>query len=359
MNAYTLVNEIITAAIVAGASDVHFEPFENEMKVRFRIDGFLYDKEDIHKQNISQVISRIKIMSNLDIAERRVPQDGSARIKYNDIDVDLRISTMPVVYGEKIVTRILKKDISMIDFKNLGMEADDFEKYSSLLKMPYGMILVTGPTGSGKTTTLYSSLNYFDSTKINIMTIEDPVEYKLARINQTQVNYKSGLTFARGLRSILRQDPDVIMIGEIRDVETARIAVSAAMTGHLVFATLHTNDACSAIGRLLDMEIEPYFISSSVIGVVAQRLVRKLCLACNGVGCLSCNLSGFSGRVGIYELFSLNNEIRETIQKSHSDCDLKAEAKKIGMRTLMENGLKKVENGITNLSEIYRVCLTK
>lgn len=315
----TLLDEILNKAIELNASDVHLEPREKFLKVRYRIDGLLQDGNILPKNKQAALISRIKVMVNLDIAESRLPQDGRTNYK----TVDLRVSTIPTLHGEKSVMRVLRKEQANLKLTDLGMEQEELSLYQKMLAKKNGIILVTGPTGSGKTTTLYSTLSTLNSKEVNIMTIEDPVEYQLPGINQIQVNAKTGLTFARGLRSILRQDPDIIMVGEIRDLETAKIAVQAALTGHLVLATLHTNNAPSAITRLMDMGIDRYLVEASVIGVVAQRLVRKF------------TSSGYRGRVGIYEVM-FGTSPRE------------------GIRTLKNNGWRKIKQGITTREEVAR-----
>ncbi|MCG4564209.1 GspE/PulE family protein [Anaerosalibacter bizertensis] len=341
-----LVDLVINEAIKMKASDIHIEPFSNEIRIRFRIDGDLMDIQNLPIEYLSSITTRIKIMGKMDIAEKRVPQDGSMEFYFEDRQIDLRISSLPTVHGEKIVIRILDRDSFILSKEELGLYSKNLESFEKILKQPYGIILVTGPTGSGKTTTLYSILKELNSIEKNIITIEDPVEYKLEGINQVQVNTKAGLTFANGLRSILRQDPDIIMVGEIRDSETAKIAVRSAITGHLVFSTLHTNDTVSSIVRLIDMGVKPYLVSSAIIGIISQRLVKKLCDKCKrpyyatdfeksflGSGedelilykpgkCASCN-NGFKGRIAVYEVLSIEEEIRELINKRASSDEIK------------------------------------
>lgn len=375
-----LVNMIIMKAISEGASDIHIEPEEDSLKTRLRLDGMLHEISSPPKHLQSAIISRIKIMANLDIAERRIPQDGRFTIKMEGKEVDMRISTIPTIYGENIVMRLLDTSNALVGLDKLGFSKSVLEKYDKLILHPYGIILVTGPTGSGKTTTLYSSLSKINTVEKNIITIEDPVEYKLQGIRQTQVNTKVALTFAAGLRSFLRQDPNVIMVGEIRDFETAEIAIQAALTGHLVFSTLHTNDAPSAITRLADMGVEPFLISSSVIGILAQRLVRKLCQECKekyspskealkdigiadtekadfyrGKGCNKCMSTGYKGRIGIYELMVPDEKIRSAIIAKSSAGAIRDLACAAGMITLLQDGIEKAKQGLTSIDEVLRV----
>lgn len=319
-----LLDEIIKKAVELQASDIHLEPREEYLRVRYRVDGLLQDGTPFHKSKQASLISRVKVLVNLDIAESRLPQDGRTNLKFGKNNIDIRVSTIPTLHGEKVVMRLLNRNHAHLGLEELGMEKQDLELYRKMISKSSGIILVTGPTGSGKTTTLYATLSVLNSKEINIMTIEDPVEYQLPGINQIQVNPKAGLSFSRGLRAILRQDPDVIMVGEIRDLETAKIAIQSALTGHLVLSTLHTNDAASAVNRLVDMGIEKYLVEASVIGVVAQRLARKK------------YPEGYKGRTGIYEIMSgvLPHK---------------------GMRTLVESGMRKVELGITTKEEIARV----
>jgi general secretion pathway protein E len=379
-----LVNLVISKAIEGRASDVHIEPFEKDLKVRYRIDGILHDVESPPKKLKAAIISRVKIMAKLNIAERRVPQDGRIKLKVLGRDVDLRVSTLPTMYGESVVMRILDKSNSnLYELTRLGFPEDSLEQMESLITRPHGIFLVTGPTGSGKTTTLYSALRKINLPDKKIITVEDPVEYQMDGVNQIQVNPQIGLTFATGLRHIVRQDPDVIMIGEIRDLETAEIAIRAALTGHLVFSTLHTNDAPGAITRLVDMGAEDYLIASSLLGVLAQRLVRVICPQCKapavpddktlqemaligerkprdmvayeGQGCSRCGNTGYVGRIGIYELMLINDDIRRlTIKKADSNT-LKQAAIKNGMRALRLDGWIKVLDGVTSISEVMRV----
>jgi type II secretion system protein E len=376
------VNALFFQAVKERASDIHIEPAEKETVIRMRIDGVLHEIIRINKSLHEPIVSRIKVMSRLDIAEKRIPQDGKIKLKVAGKDIDVRVSTLPTIFGERVSLRILDRTATILKIEELGMEDDMIEKMKQLIKKTYGMILITGPTGSGKTTTLYACLSEINSPGINIITIEDPIEYQLKGINQIQVNPKVGLTFATGLRSILRQDPDVIMVGEIRDGETASIAIHAALTGHLVLSTLHTNDAPSAITRLIDMGIEPYLISSAVFATLAQRLVRKICQKCKvpyepdqkeldlvgltrdqipdgilykGRGCKECFGTGFKGRIGIFELFLIDDEIRELINSKADSMKLKSVGTSKGMRTLREDGILKVIKGITTVQELARV----
>lgn len=380
-----LVNMLIVQGVKDRASDIHIEPNEKGLLIRLRVDGMLHDIRTLPNTIKSAVISRIKILSKMDIAERRLPQDGRFQVKFGTREVDLRVSTIPTVFGEKVVLRLLDKSKGLIKLGQLGFITDQLEEFKSIISKSYGIILLTGPTGSGKTTTLYAALNEVNSKDKNIITVEDPVEYKLARINQIQIKPKINLTFANTLRSILRQDPDIIMVGEIRDTETAQIAVQAALTGHLVFSTLHTNDAASALTRLIDMDIETFLISSSVIGVIAQRLVRVICEKCKeeytpgknvlkglnikddsnndgkiklyrGTGCSSCKNTGYYGRTSIYELIVLDEEIRALIISKSSSNVIKDIAIKKGMKTLKDSGLEKVMQGVTTLEEVIRVA---
>ena len=376
-----LVNLIISRAIESRASDIHIEPFERELKVRYRIDGILYDVESPPKRLKAATISRIKIMAKLNIAERRLPQDGRIKMKVLGKDVDLRVSTLPTMYGESVVMRILDKSNTQIYYlEKLGFASDMFRQFEELIHRPHGVVLVTGPTGSGKTTTLYCALTKINLPDKKIITIEDPVEYQINGINQIHVNPKIGLTFAAGLRSIVRQDPDVIMVGEMRDLETAEIGIRAALTGHLVFSTLHTNDAPSAIARLVDMGAEDYLLSSSIVGVMAQRLVRVICPNCReavpaqsevlrdagydgievssfyeGRGCKECSETGFKGRLGIFELMVMNEELRRLTITSADASKLRKAAIEGGMKTLRSDGFEKVSLGHTTLAEVMRV----
>jgi len=380
-----LVNMLIVQGVKDRASDIHIEPNEKGLLVRFRIDGMLHDVRTLPNTIKSAVISRIKILAKMDIAERRLPQDGRFQVKFGTREVDLRVSSIPVVFGEKVVLRLLDKSKGLIKLEHLGFIPEQLKKFKSIISQSYGIILLTGPTGSGKSTTLYAALNQVNSTEKNIITVEDPVEYKVNRINQIQVKPKINLTFANTLRSILRQDPDIIMVGEIRDAETAQIAVQAALTGHLVLSTLHTNDAASAITRLIDMDVETFLISSSVIGVIAQRLVRVICENCKeeyepgkdvisglnikadpngdgkvklyrGAGCSLCKNTGYYGRTSIYELIVLDEEIRSLIISKASSNTIKDAAIKKGMKTLKDSGLEKALQGITTIEEVIRVA---
>jgi len=373
-----LVNMIIMEAVKDKASDIHVEPEENIVRIRYRIDGILHESHEIPKHLQSVLASRIKIMAKMDIAETRNPQDGRIQLKMESKDLDLRVSSFPTVYGENIVLRILDKTSVILGLEDLGLSEKELKDFNKIIQRPNGIILVTGPTGSGKTTTLYSALSTVNSMEKNIITIEDPVEYEIPLIRQTQVNNKSGLTFAVGLRSILRQDPDIIMVGEIRDKETAEIAIQASLTGHLVFSTLHTNDAASSLTRLIDMGIEPFLISTSVIAILAQRLVRVICPNCKekyspssevlkdlklsekiefsrGKGCTKCKQTGFIGRKGIFELLLISDEIKNMVVAKTSSTDIKKKALNDGMRTLFDDGLDKVKKGITTIEEVLRV----
>lgn len=374
-----LVNMLITRAVESRTSDIHIEPFENSVKVRFRIDGALTNIESLPKRIQPAVISRVKIMSRMNIAERRLPQDGRIKLRVSGRDIDLRVSTIPTIYGESIVMRILDRGSALIVLDHLGFPEAVQNKYESLINTPYGMILVTGPTGSGKTTTLYASLNKINSPDIKIITVEDPIEYQIDGINQIQVKPQIGLSFANGLRHIVRQDPDVIMVGEIRDIETAEISIHSALTGHLVFSTLHTNDAPGAVTRLLDMGIEGFLVSSSLIGVLAQRLVRMICPVCKepfkpqqelidkmpfmegteetyvGKGCDQCRNTGYSGRTGIFELMLVDSDMRQMILEKASSDVIRKKAVASGMKVLRESGWEKVRRGITTVEEVLRV----
>lgn len=378
-----LVNGMLADAIRQGASDIHLEPYEKVFRVRFRIDGVLYKVMDPSLKFKNAIISRLKIMSNLDIAERRLPQDGRIKIKMErDLDVDFRVSVLPTLFGEKVVLRLLDKSSLQLDMTKLGFEEDDLKNFHKAISQPFGMVLVTGPTGSGKTTTLYSALSELNKISQNISTAEDPVEYNLMGINQVQIHEEIGLTFANTLRAFLRQDPDIILVGEIRDYETAEIAIKAALTGHLVLTTLHTNDAPSTVNRLLNMGIEPFLISSSVILILAQRLVRKICPECKtsitlpeqafidlgvkpeefrdiplykGTGCKHCSNTGFKGRIAIYEVMPVNENVKELILKGASSTDLKKEAIKSGLSTLRKSALNKMKQGLTTVEEVLRI----
>ncbi len=358
-----MINALLTQALREGASDIHIEPFEQTSVVRFRIDGTLRDVVRPRKAIHASLISRIKIMAQLDIAEKRLPQDGRITLRVGGKPVDVRVSTLPTAHGERAVLRLLDKESGKLDLLSLGMSADVQAQFDKLITQPYGIVLVTGPTGSGKTTTLYAALSRLNNTSTNILTVEDPVEYEVAGIGQTQVNARIDMTFAKALRAILRQDPDIIMIGEIRDLETAEIAVQASLTGHLVLATLHTNDSAAAVTRLLDMGIEPFLLSSSLLGVLAQRLVRKLCEHCkrqdgrfwHEVGCDQCGHTGYQGRIGVYELLQTTDQIRAQIHDRASEAEIRATAQRDGMRTMREDGERWLADGTTSLAELLRV----
>lgn len=350
-----LVNLIIIQAVRERSSDIHIEPEQETLKLRFRVDGVMHEASAPPKHLQSAIISRLKIMAALDIAERRLPQDGRFNIKIEGREIDVRVSCVPTIYGENVVLRLLDVSSALLPLEKLGISKDILEKYQKLILRPHGIILVTGPTGSGKTTTLYGSLDKINTPEKNIITIEDPVEYRLSGIRQTQVNPKVGLSFANGLRSILRQDPDVIMVGEIRDRETAEIAIHAALTGHLVFSTLHTNDAAGAVSRLIDMGIEPFLVSSSLIAVLAQRLVRLLCKGCSGKGCKECMNTGYKGRLGIYELMLPDDKIRDMIAKKAPNEEIKKAALASGMVSLRDDGMRKVKEGQTTQEEVLKV----
>ena len=378
-----LVNGIFVNAIKSGASDIHVEPYEQSLRVRYRVDGVMYTVMNLPTKIKAALTSRIKIMSKLDIAERRLPQDGRIKLKLGKKrDIDFRVSVLPCLFGEKTVLRLLDKGNLQVDLTKLGFEQSALDDFMDALNKPYGMILVTGPTGSGKTTTLYSALNYLNKPDTNIMTAEDPVEFNFMGINQVQVKEEIGLTFAASLRSFLRQDPDIIMVGEIRDFETAEIGVKAALTGHLVLSTLHTNDAPGTISRLLNMGIEPFLVSSAVILILAQRLARRVCAQCKeeekippaalvkagfseeeaktvkcfrGRGCPTCNGTGFKGRVALYEVMPIKDEIKELILEGASTAEIKKAAIRLGMKTLRMSGLTKVAEGVTAIEEIMRV----
>ncbi|MDH5203384.1 MAG: ATPase, T2SS/T4P/T4SS family, partial [Nitrospirota bacterium] len=377
-----LINGILINAIKAGSSDLHIEPFENSLRVRQRVDGTIFTVMNLPVKIKAAVSSRLKVMARLDIAERRVPQDGRIKLRFGKgKEIDFRVSTVPCLFGERVVLRLLDKSNLQLDLSKLGFEEDPLKDFMNALDKPYGMVLVTGPTGCGKTTTLYSALNYINKVGINISTAEDPVEYNFLGINQVQVKEDIGLTFAAALRSFLRQDPDVIMVGEIRDFETAEIAVKAALTGHLVLSTLHTNDAPGTISRLLNMGIEPFLVSASVILIMAQRLVRKVCTQCReeekipipalikigfseeeaktikcykGKGCPVCNGSGYKGRIALYEVMPLREEVKEMVLEGASADEIKRTAIRLGMKTLRMSGLAKIKNGITSVEDVMR-----
>lgn len=373
-----LINALLAQALRDGASDVHFEMFEARATVRFRIDGQLRDVVEPRRGLHAALVSRIKVMAGLDIAEKRLPQDGRIALRIAGRPVDVRVSTLPTGHGERVVLRLLDKSAGRLSLENLGMGAETLARLRRLLQQPHGILLVTGPTGSGKTTTLYAALSGMDSRATNIMTVEDPIEYDLDGVGQTQINARIDMSFARALRAILRQDPDVIMIGEIRDRETAQIAVQASLTGHLVLATLHTNDAPSAITRLVDMGIEPFLLASSMIGVLAQRLARRLCPACRqayesdagemallgvarpitlyrAVGCAECNHTGYRGRTGLYELLTVDEAIRALVHRGGNEQEIRERAVYDGMTLLRADGLGRVLSGETSLDEVMRV----
>lgn len=377
-----LVNMLLTQAVRAGASDVHIEPFRESLRVRFRLDGVLYNKHSFKKRFSAAIVSRIKIMAKLNIAEKRLPQDGRIALTLGGREVDLRVSTLPTSYGERVVMRLLEKSSRVLNMSELGLCADDLETMRRLTGISNGIVLVTGPTGSGKTTSLYAALNNINSPDKNIMTIEDPVEYQLEGVGQIQVNQKTGLTFAEGLRSIVRQDPDVILIGEIRDKETAEIAIQSALTGHLVFSTLHTNDAASAVTRLIDMGVEPFLLSSVLRAVVAQRLVRILCPHCKqpylasenmvaecgemasqledstlfrAGSCANCMETGYKGRQAVYEIMQVTDSIKSLILKDTDSGRIHSSAVAGGMKTLRDDGCLKILNGQTSVAEVLRV----
>ncbi len=350
-----MLNALLTQAARDGASDIHIEPYERHSVVRFRVDGNLREVVQPNRALHAALISRLKIMAELDIAERRLPQDGRISLRIGTRAVDVRVSTLPSAHGERAVLRLLDKSESKLSLESVGMQGDVLARFSHLLVQPHGIILVTGPTGSGKTTTLYAGLQRLDTRGSNIMTVEDPIEYELAGVGQTQVNTKIDLTFAKALRAILRQDPDVIMIGEIRDFETAQIAIQASLTGHLVLATLHTNDAASAVTRLTDMGVEPFLLSSSLLGVLAQRLVRKRCTACSGSGCAQCGHTGYAGRTGVFELLVTDDAIRAQIHNQASEAAIRDAALASGMVLMRDDGQRLVDAGITTREELLRV----
>jgi type IV pilus assembly protein PilB len=379
-----LINMILTDAIRRGASDIHLEPYEKVFRVRFRIDGVLHEIMTPPKRLEAALTSRVKIMATMDIAERRLPQDGRIKLRYHQREIDFRVSTLPTIFGEKTVMRILDKEALQLDLGALGFDPWSLEQFSKAIHSPYGMILITGPTGSGKTTTLYSAIHTINSPDINIMTAEDPVEYNLKGVNQVQVNDEIGRTFAACLRSFLRQDPDVILVGETRDLETAQIGIRAALTGHLVLSTLHTNDCPSTPARLLDMGIPPFLVSSSLQLILAQRLGRRICKDCKepyeaseeslvpyghvsqglgtinfykGKGCQTCNFTGMKGRVAIYEVMPITSELRDLMLRNATTAEIRETACSQGMRTLRQNALQKVVDGVTTVEEVIRVTM--
>jgi type IV pilus assembly protein PilB len=379
-----LVNMVLVDAIQKGASDIHWEPYEKVFRIRFRIDGVLHEMLTPPKRLEAAILSRLKIMASLDIAERRLPQDGRIKLRYNRREIDFRVSVLPTIFGEKAVLRILDKESLQLDLTQLGFDEWSLTQFQAAIRQPHGMVLLTGPTGSGKTTTLYSAIHTLNAPDVNIMTVEDPVEYNLKGINQVQVNEGIGRTFAGALRSFLRQDPDVILVGETRDLETAQIAIRAALTGHLVLSTLHTNDSPSTVARLVDMGIPPFLVSSSLLLIVAQRLARRVCRECRepydadesalvpyghvptgigatsfykGKGCQQCNFTGMKGRIAIYEMMSVNDEIRDLILHNAPVAGLAVAAKTNGMKTLRQAGLIKVLEGTTTIEEVLRVTV--
>jgi type IV pilus assembly protein PilB len=380
--AVRLVNQILAMGVQLKASDIHIDPHDTKIVVRYRVDGILRTERVLSKNIYNLLIARIKILANLNITESRLPQDGRIKLDINMVPVDLRISLLPTVYGEKVVIRILDLSSVLINLSKLGFNKMNLQKFVSMIERPSGMVLLTGPTGSGKTSTLYAALNHLNTDQVNIITVEDPVEYQLSGINQVQVNHAIGLTFASGLRSILRQDPNIVMIGEIRDRETAEIAVRASLTGHLVFSTLHTNSALSTIPRLLDMDVEPYLVVSSLTGVVAQRLIRKVCKECiseyspsemernlfqqrgikidklyKGKGCPNCQNTGYRGRLAIHEVLNIDDNIQSMMMNNRPLNEIKNYTMRNGMIFLLDDGLLKAKNGLTTVEEVLRVAL--
>src|SRR5919201_1586139 len=379
-----LVNMVLVDAIRKGASDLHWEPYEKHFRIRFRIDGVLHEMLSPPKRLEPAIISRLKIMSSLDISERRVPQDGRIKLRFGSKEIDFRVSILPTIFGEKAVLRILDKESLQLDMTKLGFDVWSYEKFSHAIHQPYGMVLITGPTGSGKTTTLYSAISTINSPEHNIMTAEDPVEYNLKGVNQVQVNEGVGRSFAAVLRSFLRQDPDIILVGETRDLETAQISIRAALTGHLVFTTLHTNDCPSTVARMVDMGVPPFLLSSALLMILAQRLGRRICKDCKqpvegkeedlvpyghvpegrgrvtffkGKGCATCNGTGMKGRVAIYEVMPISETLNDMILKEASSAELREKAQKEGMKTLRQAGMQKVIEGVTTVEEVLRVTL--
>ena len=359
-----MLNALLTQAAKDGASDIHIEPYERSSAVRFRVDGTLREVVQPNKALHAALISRLKIMAELDISEKRLPQDGRISLRIGGRAVDVRVSTLPSAHGERAVLRLLDKAESKFTLEGLGMSGETLTRFDKLIHQPHGIVLVTGPTGSGKTTTLYASLGRIDTASTNVLTVEDPVEYELAGIGQTQVNPKIDLTFAKALRAILRQDPDVIMIGEIRDFETAQIAIQASLTGHLVLATVHTNDAPSTVTRLTDMGVEPFLLSSTLLGVLAQRRVRKLCPHCKTadargrfrpVGCAECGHTGYKGRTGVYELMVADDKVKSLIHSRAAESQLFVAAEQAGLRSMREDGERLVAEGVTSAEEVMRV----
>ncbi len=380
------VHKLITEAVKRRASDIHLEPLEKKFRIRYRIDGVLIEVENPPKRLQPSIISRLKLMANISIAEKRVPQDGRIQITYNNKEIDLRVSSLPTVYGESIVMRILDKEGLRLGLPELGFFSDDQSTFERIVGMADGIFLVTGPTGSGKSTTLYSALNYLNHPDRKIITVEDPVEYQMTGINQVQVRREVGMTFAAALRSMLRQAPNIIMIGEIRDLETAEIAINASLTGHMVFSTLHTNDASSAVTRLVDIGVKPFLVSASLRAVLAQRLVRKICTKCksvyvpdprvlqaigineieaakitfyHGEGCPACHGIGYKGRMGIFEMFIVNEELQQMIYEGRTLVELRAKARELGMRTMREDGVRKIGGGLTTADEVLKVTMNE
>jgi len=378
-----LANLIIVQAVRQAASDIHVEPMETLMRVRYRVDGTLYSAMTPPARVQAALISRLKIMATMNIAERRIPQDGRIQLKVDDHDIDLRVSSIPTTWGEKVVMRILDKRAAFVGIDRLGMAPDDLTRFERIISRPHGIILITGPTGSGKTTSLYAMLNRLNKTEVNITTIEDPVEYQLPGISQVQVNPRAGVTFATGLRSFLRQDPDIIMVGEIRDEETARIAIHAALTGHLVLSTLHTNDAAAAVARLTGIGLEPFLVASSVVGLIAQRLIKVLCVHCKepytppddllarlglpanpaptfykATGCPRCSQSGYKGRIGLFEVMPMDERIKDLISRNGTADHIREAAVAAGMRTMSQDAISKVLSGVTSVEEARRVVFT-
>jgi general secretion pathway protein E len=350
-----MLNALLTQAARDGASDIHIEPYERHSSVRFRVDGTLREVVQPNRALHAALISRLKIMADLDISEKRLPQDGRISLRLGTKAIDVRVSTLPSAHGERAVLRLLDKSENRLTLEAVGMQGTALSRFEGLIGQPHGIVLVTGPTGSGKTTTLYAALGRLDAAQSNIMTVEDPIEYELPGVGQTQVNTKIDLTFAKALRAILRQDPDVIMIGEIRDFETAQIAIQASLTGHLVLATLHTNDAASAVTRLTDMGVEPFLLSSSLLGVLAQRLVRKTCTHCQGAGCDACGQTGYAGRTGLFELLVTTDALRAQIHNRASEADIRAAALAGGMQLMRDDGERLIATGVTSREEVLRV----
>ncbi|HEU4963793.1 MAG TPA: ATPase, T2SS/T4P/T4SS family [Bacilli bacterium] len=379
-----MVNQIIRQGVGQRASDIHIDPQEDGIRVRYRVDGIMRTERVLPKHMMGVIAARLKILAKLNIAERRLPQDGRFNMDVDLRTVDVRVSTLPTAHGEKIVMRILDALAAITDIEKLGFSDDNMRRYLRLLKHSHGIVLITGPTGSGKSSTLYAAMHRLNNDEVNIVTVEDPIEYQLNGINQVQVNPQTGLTFATGLRAILRQDPNIIMVGEIRDVETAEIAVRAAMTGHLVFSTVHTNDAVATITRLVDMGIEPFLVASAIVGVVGQRLVRRICSECAepyeprpeelrllqarelpthnlrvGVGCPSCNRTGYRGRIAVQEVFTMDDTIRRLVMDKRPDAEYREQAIRTGMKTMFDDGLSKVAAGITTFAEVFRTTLNE